>query len=671
MSNNKLISETSPYLLQHAHNPVDWYPWGEEALAKAKQEDKPIILSIGYSACHWCHVMERESFEDENVAEQMNKSFICIKVDREERPDIDQIYMDAVHAMGLQGGWPLNVVLTPAGKPFYGGTYFPKSRWIELLFNIDVAFKENRDKIEESAEGFGLSLNRSELEKYGLSIDSEKLDDQHYDQMFEHLAKSFDYNLGGNNKAPKFPMPCVWMFLLRYHALTGNKVALSHLHLTLKKMALGGIYDQIGGGFARYSTDIEWFAPHFEKMLYDNGQLVSLYSEAYQLTGEQLYKDIVYQTIEFLARELTSQESGFYSALDADSEGEEGKFYVWKYPEIENLDIPQKEWFLKYYNIQPHGTWEFETNIPYRDYTSIEFCEKFQIDHQTFLLWEKTWKELLLKERENRIRPGLDDKILTSWNGLMLNGLIDAYRVFDEERFLNLAIKNASFIETKLHHKGLLKHSYKNGVAKLDGFLEDYASIIMAFTNLYQAVFDEKWLKLSNELIETCLTNFWDEKENLFFFTSAESEKLIARKKEIFDNVIPSSNSMMAQNLIVLGHILSNEKYVETGNKMVAMVQSLLAKEPYYLANWASVSMLVHKPVFEIAICGNEFQQFRKALDNQHILNKVFVGTNTNSELELLEDRGTINGQTAIYICKDKTCQLPVLSVAQALRLLI
>ena len=670
MFTNRLSLETSPYLLQHAHNPVDWFPWGDEALSKAKSENKPIILSIGYSACHWCHVMEHESFENEEIAKLMNAYFVNIKVDREERPDIDQIYMDAVQAMGLQGGWPLNVVLMPDGKPFYGGTYFPTNRWASLLEGIQKAFENDKEKLQESAEGFAVTLNRSEFEKYGLGAETFKLTEAHYNQMFEQMAKSFDYELGGNNRAPKFPMPCVWLFLLRYHAQTKNSKALAQLNLTLKKMALGGIYDQIGGGFARYSTDVEWFAPHFEKMLYDNGQLVSLYSEAFQLTKEPLYKETVYQTIDFVTQELTSSEYGFYSALDADSEGVEGKFYVWKHEEILAIDLPQSELFQKYYNVYEDGTWEHETNILCRNHTAEEFCHHHKLNLDDFKLLEKEWQRIILKEREKRVRPGLDDKILASWNGLMLNGIVEAYRVFNEDRFLNLGIENANFIESKLIENGRLWHSYKNGVSKIEGYLEDYATIIQAFSNLYQATFDEKWLNLAHKLTETCLTDFWDEKENLFFFTSSESEKLIARKKEIFDNVIPSSNSIMANNLLVLGHLLGNEHFVLVGTKMVETVQNLLSREPYYLANWASTSLSLYKPMFEIALVGNNAIEYRKQLDKQHFANKVVLGTTTKSELELLQERTMIKGETAIYVCQNKTCQLPVTSVNEALDLL-
>ena len=667
---NKLIHETSPYLLQHAYNPVQWFPWGEEALQRAKEEDKMILLSVGYSACHWCHVMERESFENEGIARIMNAHYVCIKVDREERPDIDQLYMDAVHAMGLQGGWPLNVILTPGGKPFYGGTYFPPQRWGSLLERIQEAYIQDREKLEESAEGFAVTLNRSEAEKYGLGSPTTSLSETHYRHMAAHLARSFDTQKGGTNRAPKFPMPCVWKFLLRYSHHFQDEASMAQVHLTLKKMALGGIYDQVGGGFARYSTDEEWFAPHFEKMLYDNGQLLSLYSEAYQVNQDPLYKEIVYETIEFLTRELRSPENGFYAALDADSEGEEGKFYVWTLSEIEALSLPEKHFFFLYYGFHPQGNWEHGRNILHRELTNQEFCEEQGIDLPTFQALEKKWKSRLLIEREKKSRPSLDDKILASWNGLLLNGLVDAYRVFGEPSFLELALQNASFLEKTVVQEGRVFHSYKNGQAKIDGYLEDYAALIQAFANLYQATFEEKWLHLAEQLTETCIRLFWDEKEGLFFFTSSASEKLIARKKEVFDNVIPASNSMMAGNLLQLGQLLSRPDYAARGKDMVEKVQNLLEREPYYLANWAYVSLSLYTPQFEIAICGEEALERRKELDLRYFPNKVMAGSVGRSSLPLLQHRGPVQGQTALYICQDQTCQLPVTSIEEAWKLI-
>ncbi|MFC0183552.1 thioredoxin domain-containing protein [Pseudarcicella hirudinis] len=429
---NRLSQETSPYLLQHAHNPVNWYPWSEEALHKAKTENKPVLVSIGYSACHWCHVMERESFENEDIARIMNEHFINIKVDREERPDVDAIYMDAVQAMGVNGGWPLNVFLMPDGKPFYGGTYFPPQNWRQMLLAVNNGFSNHFEELQKSAEGFTKNMLFSESEKYGLTIEEKLFSEKGLENMFKKLAFGFDAEWGGFNRAPKFPMPSIWLFMLRYFRSSNNPEALEHLKLTLNKMAQGGIYDQLGGGFARYSVDGEWFCPHFEKMLYDNGQLVSLYAEAYSLTKEPLYKETVYETIEWLSREMVNAEGGFYSALDADSEGVEGKFYTWTRHEIEQILGENAGEFCETYQVTEAGNWEDEVNILWKaePVLNSKFAESIR---------------LLMLARDQRIRPGLDDKVLCSWNALMLKGLVDAYRVFNEDRFLVLAKKQCAF----------------------------------------------------------------------------------------------------------------------------------------------------------------------------------------------------------------------------------
>lgn len=668
---NRLIDSSSPYLLQHAHNPVDWYPWGKEALQKALAEDKPIIVSIGYSACHWCHVMERECFENESLARIMNDLFVCIKVDREERPDIDQIYMDAVQNMGLRGGWPLNVFLTSTAEPFYGGTYFPPQQWHSVLSQISKAYTDNRKEIEESAQGFTRSLNRSYIEKYGLQSNEDGFTVEYLQKAYENLAKNFDPQWGGMNRAPKFPMPSNYSFLLRIGHLAGISHATEHTIFTLNKMALGGIYDQVGGGFARYSTDGEWFLPHFEKMLYDNGQLLSLYADAYRITKDPLFKATVYETIAFVKRELTSPEFGFYSALDADSEGEEGKFYVWKMNELQNL-IPTQEFqlFVEYFNVNSEGNWEHGNNILWAKVSPREFAKSKNIDENVFYSILSNWKVVLLYERAKRIRPGLDDKILTSWNGLMLNGLVDAYRTFDEPEFLDLALKNAHFLIEKLKNKQGLYHNYKNGKASIIGFLEDYAFVIQAFTNLYQATFDEKWLFEAEQLTESALKQFIDTEEEFLFFTSKDAEKLIARKKEIFDNVIPASNSQMAINLFVLGTILEKPFYQELAQKMLSKMGDMLVAEPSHLSNWGNLLALNVEPIKEIAISGPDYLDFRTKLDQHFIPSAILVGTNGKSHLPLLQNRDAKENETMIYVCENKTCQLPVNSVENALKMI-
>jgi uncharacterized protein len=700
---NRLANETSPYLLQHAHNPVDWFPWGDEALQKARDEDRPILVSIGYSACHWCHVMERESFEKEGIAQFMNERFVCIKVDREERPDVDAIYMDAVQAMGVRGGWPLNVFLLPDTRPFYGVTYLPPQQWVNLLAGVRNAFDEHRDDLIQSAEGFTKELNLSDSVRFGLTNTEPQFRAEVATRCFERMTTKFDRVKGGLDRAPKFPMPAIYTFLLNYSTLANatnetdhNQLALDQLTLTLNRMALGGIYDQSGGGFARYSVDDHWFAPHFEKMLYDNGQLLTLYADAHRLTGNPLYKKIVYQTVEWASRELLSPEGGFYSALDADSEGEEGKFYTWITAELRELLGPDFEWFADLYSIQEDGNWEHETghgktgrNILHRTLTDEEFAQQadWTVDELNDMLAYVHQK--LMAVRETRIRPGLDDKILCSWNGLMLKGLVSAYRAFDEPEFLTLAIRLAHFLLHQMRDRrnNRLWHSYKIGKdgvgrAKQPGFLEDYAAVIDGLIALYQATFTESWLTEADQLTQYVLKNFSDTSgqtpDPLFFFTDKNSEDLIARRKELFDNVIPASNSIMAHNLHTLSLLLdsrSDERphYAERADQMLGRIQPLLENNPDYLSNWAALFVRRVLPSVEVAIIGPQAQQFRRELESYLTTGVVFAGSETpvpGSKLPLLQDRGLKDGQTTIYICESGACQLPVTSVAEAIKLL-
>ena len=713
---NRLANETSPYLLQHAHNPVDWYPWGEEALAKARDEDKPILVSIGYSACHWCHVMEREAFEREQIAEVMNQRFVCIKVDREERPDVDAIYMDAVQAMGVRGGWPLNMFLMPDAKPFYGVTYLPAQQWVNLLVGVRKAFDTERDKLSESAKGFTNELNLSDSVRFSLTNNQPQFRAEVSTKLFEQLAARFDREKGGMNRAPKFPMPSIYTFLLNYHQLTNDTRALDQLTLTLDHMALGGLYDQLGGGFSRYSVDEDWFAPHFEKMLYDNGQLLTLYADAHRLTGNPLYKRVVYQTIDFAKRELLSPEGGFYSALDADSEGEEGKFYTWTTPELRELLGTDFDWFADLYSVEEDGNWEHETggaapghgktgestpgrNILHRTAAADRRTDEQFAEHADWTLDEMHEMlagahEKLMAVRETRIRPGLDDKILCSWNGLMLKGLVSAYRAFDEPEFLTLAIRLAHFL---LHHmrgkrngnvgSGRLWHSYKLGRVKQAGFLEDYAAVIDGLIALYQATFAENWLTEADQLTQYVLANFSDSSaegvstpdvstpDPLFFFTDKNAEDLIARRKELFDNVMPASNSIMAGNLLTLSILLERPAYGERVDQMLGRIQPLIEKHPGDLSNWAALYTRRVLPSVEIAIVGPQAAEFRRELESHLTTGVLFCGTeSTNnppvSKLPLLEGRGMVNGQTTIYVCHNQACQLPVTSVVEAVKLL-
>ncbi|AUD06362.1 thioredoxin domain-containing protein [Spirosoma pollinicola] len=685
---NQLQYETSPYLLQHAENPVDWYPWGEEALTKALEEDKPILVSIGYSACHWCHVMERESFEIESVAQVMNDHFVCIKVDREERPDVDAIYMDSVQAMGVQGGWPLNVFLMPDAKPFYGLTYMPQKNWVNLLYSIQAAFAEHRADLAQSAEGFARELNLTDAERYGLSQNEPLFSAETLDVLYRKVAVKADDEKGGMRRAPKFPMPSVWRFLLRYYDVTvasgvENEAALHQVKITLDRMALGGIYDQLGGGFARYSTDADWFAPHFEKMLYDNGQLLTLYAEAYSLTRSPLYKHVIYQTINFCQRELLSPEGGFYSALDADSEGVEGKFYTFTTPELKEILGIDFDWFAELYSITEAGNWEPDheghgLNILHRTESDDSFAERMGWSPADLNVRLDATHTRLLRVRNERIRPGLDDKILCSWNGLMLKGLATAYRVFGEPEFLTLALRLAFFLMKKMrdNRNGRLWHSYKLGRARQTGFLDDYAAVIDGLLALYQATFTESWLTEADQLMQYVLTNFTDDHvdeltgaDPMFFFTDKNGEELIARRKELFDNVIPSSNSMMAENLHALSLLLDRPDYAERADQMLGRVQPMVQQNADYLTNWASQFALRARPTAEIAIVGPDAEQFRAEIDAEFYPNKVLCGTTDKSELPLLQQRGPVEGQTAIYVCYNRACQLPVTSVADVWRL--
>jgi uncharacterized protein YyaL (SSP411 family) len=661
---NSLIHQTSPYLLQHAHNPVNWYAWGEEALAKAKAENKLLLISVGYSACHWCHVMEHESFENEEVAQIMNDNFICIKVDREERPDIDQIYMNAVQLITGRGGWPLNCFALPTGEPFYGGTYFQKDQWVQLLNNVAKEYRTAPQNVIDYANKLTAGIKTSEL--LPMVKDSAPFTMNVLKAGVANIKKRFDYVEGGGSSAPKFPMPNNYEFLLQYYYHTKDKEILDIVELTLDKMAFGGIYDQIGGGFARYSTDKYWKAPHFEKMLYDNGQLVALYAQAYQLTKKPLYKHVVYQTLEYIEREMTAKNGAFYSSLDADSEGEEGKFYVWSKQELEGLLKEDFDFASSYYNVNSTGKWEGHY-ILLRKKDNATIAKLFDLSEAEVVTKINTINATLLKARSHRIRPGLDDKTLTSWNALMLKGYVEAYNVFGEEDFLKAALKNANFIiSTQLRKDGGLNHNYKNGVSNLDGYLEDYSFTIEAFITLYQATFDEKWLTYAKQLTDYAIVHFYDAETGFFFFTSDNAKGLIARKMELTDNVIPASNSSMAKALFLLGEFYYNKAYTKKSNQMLKNIEAQIPQYISGYSNWG-ILMLNHiKPFYEVAISGKKAHEKRKEFNQNYLPNKLLVGSLTKSKLPLLKMK-EVNGSTMIYVCYNNACQLPVKKVSEAL----
>ncbi|MBE8722284.1 thioredoxin domain-containing protein [Sphingobacterium pedocola] len=662
---NKLQNETSPYLKQHAHNPVNWMPWGAEALAKAKEENKLILVSIGYSACHWCHVMERESFENEAIAETMNKFFVPIKIDREERPDIDQIYMIAVQLMTNAGGWPLNCICLPDGRPIYGGTYFRPQDWQNVLLQIAQMWEETPEVAIDYAQRLTAGIHKAEQlpilpipEQYSLlDIKSVVLP----------WKEQFDFKDGGYQRAPKFPLPNNWLFLLRYAVLAEDEVVLEHVHFTLEKIANGGIYDQIGGGFARYSVDGQWHVPHFEKMLYDNGQLISLYSEAYQQKPNTLYKRVVEETITWAEREMLAANGGFYSALDADSEGVEGKFYTFDYSEFDILG-EDADLFRSYFNIVKDGNWvEENTNIPLVNSTDQIFITEAGFTAEEWNSYLKEIKNKLLSYRAKRVRPGLDDKQLTTWNALLLKGLVDAYRVFDEDRYLNLALGIGHFIGNNCMENDALLHQPADHNRKINGFLDDYAFTIEGYISLYEATFDEYWLLEGKALADLAISFFYERQDKTFYYTGADAEQLIARKSEIMDNVIPASTSTLVRQLYKLGLLFDDENYTAIADQVFANVFPHIKSYGSAYSNWAIQLLEHHFGTNEIALTGEPALAWRKEMDSYYIPNKITLG-GTKSTLPLLKNRQGVEPKA--YLCRNKTCSLPQSSITQILELI-
>ncbi|WP_115869049.1 thioredoxin domain-containing protein [Marinoscillum furvescens] len=662
---NRLIDATSPYLLQHAHNPVDWYPWGDEAFAKAKEENKPVLLSIGYSSCHWCHVMAHESFENEEIAALMNEKFINIKLDREERPDIDNIYMEAVQAMGLNGGWPLNVFLTPDQKPFYGGTYFPPEQWTKLINAVDEAYTNNYDKLYESASKFAASIQQSESEKYGLSEVGKELEKADFDSLYDQLAKRFDSEWGGLKKAPKFPMPALWNMLLTYSHAYDHQEAQSHLLFTLNKIADGGIYDHIGGGFSRYSVDGEWHVPHFEKMLYDNGQLLSLYAQAYKLTKDERYLEVIKGTTNWISREMLDETGGFYSALDADSEGEEGKFYVWTFDEVKALAGDDFSVIAEYFDIQQNGNWEHGKNVLRRLERHQDLANELNLSSADLQQKVTDFTAKALEERAKRVRPGLDSKIISGWNGLTLSGLCDSYQATQDPLFADLAKKNAAFLKNEMIENGRLLRIHGQST---QGYMEDYAAVIQAFTDYYETFFDVSYLDLARDLTNQTLEQFFDEKEHLFYFTGDQAENLIARKKEVFDNVIPASNSIMAKNLYRLGLMYDNDEYKKTALGMVLRVNKLIKQEAEYLSNWAAVSLMASEDTPEVILVGAKALNRVSALQSTYLPNKILMATEQQTDHPpLLEHKSDLGDGVTYFICYNKVCKQPLFEIEPVL----
>ena len=667
---NRLAKETSPYLLQHKNNPVDWYPWGEEALTHAKTLDRPILLSIGYSACHWCHVMERESFENNEIASLMNKKFVNIKVDREERPDIDSIYMNYVQMTTGSGGWPLTVFLTPTGVPFFGGTYFPptdhfgRPGFPRVLESAATAFKERRIELEKTSPEIVKQLEKSSsLEVSGGHLAAEILE-----KAVSQMSRSFDPKYGGFGGAPKFPQAMSLGFLIRNHCRTGNPDILPMVELTLGEMARGGIFDQVGGGFHRYSVDERWFAPHFEKMLYDNALLVCIYLEIYQVTGSTFWHEIVIRTLDFLLREMMGKEGGFYSALDADSEGKEGRFYVWLEEEIKQVLGSSAAEFCDYYSVSMKGNFE-GTNILYARTDLQSMAKQLGLSEEEFEKTLTAKRKELFVVREKRIRPGLDDKVLTAWNGLTLTAFARAGFVLGSDIYLESAIKNAEFLEREMIKEGQIHRTWKNGTARLNGYLEDYAASIEGFLSLFEASGEIRWLRLAIELMDRTIELFWDDDNNSFFFTSHDHEQLVVRQKEYMDNATPSGNSTCCLNLQRLGWLLERSDYLELAKRQLEGMSHALGRHPLAFGNWLQALDFHFGPVTEVTVVGYESwnDPLFELLRNRFFPAKVFVPV---SSLEPSEElmrmvpfsmgKQALNGMTTVYICRDSVCSSPL-----------
>ena len=670
---NDLINETSPYLLQHAHNPVHWKAWNSSTLKEAKESGKLMLISIGYAACHWCHVMEHESFEDSLVAQVMNNNFINIKVDREERPDVDQIYMNAVQLMNGRGGWPLNVIALPDGRPIWGGTYFKKEQWISVLIQIAKIYRETPEKFNEFADKLEQGIKSMDL--VALNTDKPVFKKDFIAESVKKWSKHFDYKQGGLNRAPKFMMPNNYHFLLRYAYQNKDEKLMDFVNLTLTKMAYGGVYDQIGGGFSRYSTDPVWHVPHFEKMLYDNAQLVSLYSDAYTLSKNKLYKDVVMETLAFVEREMMSGSGVFYSSYDADSKNEngeleEGAYYVWKKEELKQALKEDFELFSDYYSINHYGLWEHDNYVLIRKDSDDDILKKYDLTVDTLANKKAKWKHVLLGIRDKRPKPRLDDKTLTSWNALMLKGYLDAYKAFGNKHYLDIAVKTAEFIMSHQYREdGGLFHNFKNGKSTINGYLEDYATTIEAFLDLYEQTLNDKWLLTARGLANYVFDHFQDVSSKMFYFTSDEDPSLVSRSIEYSDNVIPASNSIMAKNLFKLSHYFDNEHFSKTALTMLNNVKPELQDYGSVYSNWLDLMLNYVYPFYEVAIVGQDAFTKLSELNSNYLPNKIIAGSLQDNTLPLLKNR-YVESETQIYVCVDNTCKLPVSEVEKAVPLL-
>ena len=662
---NNLKGQTSPYLLQHLHNPVDWYPWGPEALEKAVREDKPLLVSIGYSACHWCHVMERESFEDREVADLMNSGFVCIKVDREERPDIDHMYMTALQLLTRQGGWPLNCFSLPDTRPFWGGTYFTKHQWISILKQISALYINRKKDLEEQADNLTRGIAASNF--VDLAPTKHPFNKSDAAAVFSGVMGHMDKQDGGTMHPPKFPVPVNLEFLLDYHYHSNEAEALDQVNLTLEKMAMGGIYDQIGGGFARYSTDDKWKVPHFEKMLYDNGQLVSLYSNAWKVNRSELFREVVYQTAGFVERELTSPDGTFYAALDADSEGEEGKYYVWNDNEIDEITGLDSAIVKEYYNVGKKGYWEEGRNILLRDEADTDFAARHGITLEKLREIITAANNRLLEKRSQRVAPGLDNKVIVSWNAIMITGLADAYAAFGDSTFIAMAGRAADYIiQNAVSPKGKINRILHVKKPLIEGFLDDYAFLIQALIRLFEVSAEKRYILTAKKLAGYVLDNFHADGTSLFPFSPNSGEMLKAPFYEMPDNVIPASNSVMAVNLLVLAEYFENRDWDSRSMQMLTDVWPQVKRNGISFANWARLLLRRVYSFYTVVITGPGSDRLTKEISSMFLPSITIASTSVDTgEIPLFSNR-VRQGGTWIYVCSNGRCRLPVRELSRA-----
>jgi uncharacterized protein len=670
---NHLKDETSAYLLAHAHNPVDWYPWGETALNKARNESKLMVISIGYSSCHWCHVMEREAFSDTAVSRIMNTHFVSIKVDREERPDIDNIYMTACQISNQDGGcgWPLNAITLPDGKPVWVGTYLKKDEWMNLLNQVNDLYHEDQNELQKMAYRIANHLQADH--KFVLSDKKIQFEFKTLELLHRNLRESLDYEWGGRLGEMKFPLPSLLNYVMEYAHFSKDKKSADWLKTTLDKMIYGGIYDQLAGGFARYTTDPKWRIPHFEKMLYDNAQLISVYANAYKHTRSDDYKRTLEQTLDFMESDFSTGDGKYFSSFDAESEGVEGKYYVWSNDEIKKILAGDKnmDMVIDMYNISKSGNWENGKNVLIIEKNPDDISKKYGLKKSELIIELQSANQKLLQARKQRIAPKRDDKIIASWNALMVMGLADAYASLGDEKYLDRAIKTAMFLKNEMLTSDYrMYRTYMNGKKGEFAFLDDYAITIQAFIRLYEVSFDESWLESAKGLSDYVIKYFSDEEQVYFYYNSSLDPELIARKKEIADQVIPASNSIMCDVLHKLGLYYYNEDYITRSEQMLShIIENPAGREPVFYANWLRIYIEFCKPLYEVAIVGADFKKLQKEMLSQYLPQAILLGGASEGSLELLKEK-LQEGQTYIYVCRNKVCKLPVTEVAKAIELM-